>query len=379
MLSGKTILVGVCGSIAAYKAVEVVDRLQRLGADVYVVMTKSATEFITPLTFQMNTNNMIVTSEQAEAPQMLLEIARRADCLLVVPASSNIIGKVACRITDSILSSVIPAARKAGVPVIFVPNTNIYANMLAKESMEQLVAEGCQMIEADDVSHVCGKGKIASVEEIIDAVTELLAYPKDMAGLNVLITAGTVGKPLEPLVYISNYSTGKLGYALAREAMHRGANVTLISGGHSSLHQIRGVNTIEVDTQSEMSETILQECEKQDIIIRSAKMERFSTGEKNNSQFDLLDEISSTTEGKVIGGFWLSLNAQAEAARQIAEKGLDFVVACDMSASPVEETNPVTILTKDGAKKSIEHLSNDEQAAEILNVAVAASKNRLLA
>ena len=273
----KCVCIGVSGGIAAYKALDIVSALRKKNIDVRVIMTESATKFVTPLPFQSLSQNMVVTDMFAEPKAYEIQhisLAKRADVFLVAPATANIIGKVANGIADDMLSTTIMATR---AKVIFAPamNTKMYENPIVQENINKLKKLGYEFIEPASGVLACGdegKGKLADVNTIIDGVLNALDnrdIPKDLLGKKVLISAGPTHSNIDPVRFITNRSTGKMGYFLAEEARDRGANVVLVSGP-TNLTPPKGVKVINITTNEEMKNAILDNYDNSDIVIKSA-------------------------------------------------------------------------------------------------------------
>lgn len=273
-MSKKTIVIGVAGGIAAYKALDVVSRLKKKDYDVHVIMTKSACEFITPLSFQALSQNDVVYDmfEEPKAWEIQhISLAKKADLLLIVPATANIIGKIANGIADDMLTTTIMATRGK---VVFAPamNVNMLENPIVQNNISKLEAYGYRFIEPANGRLACGdfgKGKLADTELIAEMVHSMMYSNKDLIGKKVLVTAGPTISKIDPVRYITNHSSGKMGYEIAKEARDRGAEVTLVSGP-TSLDTPFGVNVIKVETNKEMFEAVMDYQSESDIIIKSA-------------------------------------------------------------------------------------------------------------
>ena len=297
MNNKRCVCVGVSGGIAAYKALDVVSALRKKDIDVRVIMTESATKFVTPLPFQSLSQNMVVTDMFAEPKAFEIQhisLAKRADVFLVAPATANIIGKVANGIADDMLSTTIMATK---AKVIFAPamNTNMYENIIVQENIEKLKKLGYEFIEPSSGVLACGdngKGKLADVNTIIEKVLQELdnkCLPKDLLGKNVLISAGPTRANIDPVRFITNKSTGKMGYEIAKEARDRGANVTLVSGP-TNLNPPSGVNVINVITNEEMKNAILEYYDNSDIVIKSAAVADYKIENYSNKKIKKGDE-----------------------------------------------------------------------------------------
>ena len=235
MLKDKTVVIGVSGGIAVYKTLDVVSRLRKLGVNVNVIMTKSATEFVTPLSFQSLSQNYVVC-DMFEDPKTWdvehISLAKRADVFLIAPATANVIGKIANGIADDMLTTTVMAT-KAKVLIAPAMNTNMYENPILQRNINTLKELGYNFVEPESGRLACGdtgKGKLASPETIVDEVVKLLSKDQDLKGKSIIVTAGPTVESIDPMRYITNRSTGKMGYSIAKEAIERGADVTLITG-----------------------------------------------------------------------------------------------------------------------------------------------------
>ena len=283
MKKEKCVVLGVTGGIAVYKALDIVSSLRKNNVDVRVIMTKSATEFVAPLTFQAISQNMVVTDMFSEPKAWEIQhinLAQRADVFLIAPATANIIGKVANGIADDMLSTTIMATK---AKVIFAPamNTNMYNNPIVQENIAKLKSLGYEFIEPDSGRLACGdegKGKLPQPNVILEKVMCELYDKKDLLGKKVIVSAGPTRTNIDPVRFISNRSTGKMGYAIATEARDRGAEVVLISGPTNE-EKPYGVKVIDVITNQEMLEVILKEYDDADIVIKSAAVADYKAKE----------------------------------------------------------------------------------------------------
>lgn len=387
----KCVCIGVSGGIAAYKALDVVSALRKKDIDVRVIMTESATKFVTPLPFQSLSQNMVVTDMFAEPKAYEIQhisLAKRADVFLVAPATANIIGKVANGIADDMLSTTIMATR---AKVIFAPamNTKMYENPIVQENINKLKKLGYEFIEPASGVLACGddgKGKLADVNTIIDSVVnalEKLDTPKDLLGKNVLISAGPTQSNIDPVRFITNRSTGKMGYFIAEEAKARGANVTLVSGP-TNLIPPQGVKIINVTTNEEMKNAILDNYNNSDIVIKSAAVADYKIKEYSKEKIkkgdndlvltfvrdnDILKILGEKKEHQILVGFAAESNNVVEnAKKKLINKNLDFIVANDITSSDTgfaSDDNKVIILSKDGEEKHLDKMSKRKVASEI--------------
>lgn len=391
MSTKKTIVLGVTGGIAVYKALDVISRLKKEDIEVHVIMTKSACEFVNPLSFQTLSQNMVVHHMFEEPKHWEIEhisLAQKADLLAVIPATANIIGKVANGIADDSLSTTIMATK---APVIFAPamNTNMYNNIIVKNNIKKLKELGYMFIEPESGRLACGdmgQGKLADTERIVEILTSLLTCPKDMVGKKVLVTAGPTISAIDPVRIITNRSTGKMGYAIAKEARDRGAEVTLISGP-SHLKVPYGMNFIPVETNEQMLNAVLENFEDKDVVIKSAavadyKCETYSNqkikknGDKLSLNFvkdtDILKKLGEIKKQQILVGFAAeSQELMQNAQSKLKNKNLDYIVVNDITCSDIgfaSSDNKVTILCKNGENISLEKMSKRKVAKELFNL-----------
>lgn len=387
----KCVCIGVSGGIAVYKALDIVSALKKKDIDVRVIMTESATKFVTPLSFQSLSQNMVVTDMFAEPKAFEIQhisLAKRADVFLVAPATANVIGKVANGISDDMLSTTIMATR---AKVIFAPamNTNMYENPIVQDNIEKLKKYGYEFIEPASGRLACGdlgKGKLADVNIIVERVLEALdekVITKDLAGKNVLISAGPTQSKIDPVRFITNRSTGKMGYYIAEEARRRGANVTLVSGP-TSINPPNGINVINVTTNEEMKNAILDNFEKSDIVIKSAAVADYKAKNYSNEKIkkgegdlvltfvrdnDILKILGEKKSNQILVGFAAeSSNVLENAKKKLKNKNLDYIVANDITSADTgfgSEDNKVIIISKDGEEIYLDKMSKKEVASKI--------------
>lgn len=389
----KCVVIGVTGGIAVYKALDVISALRKKDIEVHVIMTESATKFVNPLTFQSISQNMVVTDMFAEPKAWEIQhisLAQKADLMLIAPATANIIGKVANGIADDMLSTTIMAASKA--KVIFAPamNTNMYQNKIVQNNIEKLKNFGYDFIEPASGRLACGDvgiGKLADINTIVEKVlSELNDKKKDLEGKKVLISAGPTIAPIDPVRYITNRSTGKMGYSIAKEAKDRGAEVVLVSGP-TNLNPPKDVKIINIKTNEEMKNEILKYFDWADIVIKSAavadyKPKEYSTekikkgeGDLNLSltrDNDILKSLGEIKTHQVLVGFAAESNdVLKNADKKLKNKNLDFIVANDITASDTgfgSDDNKVVILSKDNEKLELEKMSKIEVASNIFDM-----------
>ncbi len=387
----RNVVIGVSGGVAAYKALEIVSLLIKKGVNVNVIMTESATKFVTPLSFQSLSQNM-VTCDMFTEPKAFeiqhISLAEKADVFLVAPATANIIGKVANGIADDMLSTTIMATK---AKVIFAPamNTNMYENPIVQDNIKKLKSFGYEFIDPAEGRLACGtsgKGKLESPEVIVDRVLMELYEKKDLLNKNVIVTAGPTIAPIDPVRFITNRSTGKMGYAIAKEARNRGANVTLITGP-TSLEVPKNINVVKVLTNEEMKNEVIKRFEDADIVIKSAavadyKPKNYSTQKIKKGEGDLgieftrdndiLMELGNKKEKQILVGFAAeSQNLKENARLKLQRKNLDYIVANDITASDTgfaSEDNKVIILSKEGKEIQLDKMSKEKIASNLFDI-----------
>lgn len=391
MKDKKCVVVGVSGGVAVYKALDVISRLRKKDVEVHVIMTKSATEFVTPLSFQSLSQNMVITDMFAEPKAWEIQhisLAEKADLILIVPATANIIGKVANGIADDMLSTTIMATK---APVVFCPamNTNMYENPIVQRNISLLKELGYEFIEPASGRLACGdegKGKLQDTEIIAEETLRRLHSTKDLLGKKVVVTAGPTIVPIDPVRILTNRSSGKMGYSIAEEARDRGAEVVLISGP-TSLRKPNGIKVIDIKTNEDMFNAIKNEFKDADIVIKSAavadyKAKNYSnekikkTGDDLNLIFerdrDILKTLGDMKENQILVGFAAeSSNLKENAKGKLDRKNLDYIVANDISKSETgfaSDENKVTIISKSGEEVSLEKMSKREVAKNIFDI-----------
>ena len=392
LLKNKTIVLGVTGGIAAYKALEVTSSLKKLGADVKVIMTRSATEFIQPLSFQSLSQNMVATDLFTEPKVWEIQhisLAKAADVLAILPCTANVIGKIASGIADDLLTTTVMATK---APVLIAPamNTNMYQNPIVQSNMDKLKGLGYQFVNPASGRLACGdsgEGKLADTVLITDKITALALLPeRDLTGKRILVTAGATREAIDPVRYITNHSTGKMGFALARAAYLRGAEVTLVAGANSCA-RIDGVRTLTVTTADEMYETVMQQAPAQDIMIKAAAVADFKPELTADHKIkksgglqaiplsptrDILAELGRQYGGKkILVGFCMETqNLLENAQRKLDEKHADLIVANRLNepgAGFGTDTNIVTLLRKGSEPARLELGTKFEVANKILD------------
>ena len=388
MLKGKEIVLGVSGGIAVYKAVELLRLLVKAGASVHVVMTSSATEFVTPLTFQTLSKNPVhleLFNLISEEKIGHIALADRADLYIIAPATANCIGKIAHGIADDLLTTTVMATR---APVLFAPamNVNMYQNPIYKENEARLKAHGYLFVSPACGMLACGyegEGKLQAPEVIFEEAVAALT-PKRLAGERILVTAGPTIEEIDPVRFISNHSSGKMGYAIARQARLRGARVTLVTGP-TCLAPPVGVDVIRVQSAQQMRDAVQGCLAGTDIVIKAAAVADYRpkarAGNKvKNSQEslaieleknpDILAELGASKGDRLLVGFAAETrDLMRNASAKLTAKNLDMVVANDVSQEGAGfnvDTNIVKLLFRDGRVESLPMMGKEELAGVIL-------------
>jgi phosphopantothenoylcysteine decarboxylase/phosphopantothenate--cysteine ligase len=400
MLKNKEIILGVSGGIAAYKSVELLREMTKRGANVHVVMTKNAQQFVTPLTFQTLSGNPVL----CDMFQLLMgskighvTLADIADLIVISPATANILGKIANGIADDFLTTMVMATT---VPVVFAPsmNVNMWESSFVQNNVDKLKAHGYQFvgpIAGDLACGSVGKGKLADIEEIIEKIEDIFTK-KDLQGQRILITAGPTLEPIDPVRYITNRSTGKMGFALAKMARRRGAEVTLITGPHYLSLPRRDIPQIVVHSAREMHDEIKHHYEDCHIVIMTAAVADFrpqdrleqKIAKRANGSYvleleknpDILKELGKKRGHHILVGFAAETSELMEYAEvKLKEKNLDLIVANDVTqpgAGFGVDTNIVKILDASGKVRKLPLLSKDEVADIILDQVVRLVKKK---
>lgn len=390
MLKGKTVLLGVSGSIAAYKTAYLASALKKLNADVHVLMTRNATNFINPITFETLTGNKCLVDTFDRNFEFSVEhvsLAKQADVVMIAPASANVIGKLAHGIADDMLTTTVMACKcqKIIAPAM---NTNMFENPVVQDNLQILRNYGYEVISPATGYLACGDtgaGKMPEPELLLEYILQEIAFEKDMDGLKVLVTAGPTREAVDPVRYITNHSTGKMGYAIARTCARRGADVTLVSGP-SALKPPEFVNVISVKSAKDMFDAVTGIAKEQDIIIKAAAVADYRpkhvSAEKVKKQDGTLtlemertDDILAylgehKREGQFLCGFAMETENLLENSRKkLAKKHLDMVVANSLRVQGAGfggDTNVVTIIT-DNEEVSLGKMSKEETASHILD------------
>ncbi|RDC50401.1 bifunctional phosphopantothenoylcysteine decarboxylase/phosphopantothenate--cysteine ligase CoaBC, partial [Acinetobacter sp. RIT592] len=295
MLKDKTVVIGVCGGIAVYKACDLVSKLKKTGVNVHVIMTKSATEFVAPLTFQTLSQNYVV-EDMFESPKTWdvehISLAKKADVFVLAPATANVIGKVANGIADDMLTTTIMAT-KAKVLIAPAMNTNMYENPVVQRNMQTLKDLDYKFVEPESGRLACGdigSGKLASVDTIFNSIIELLEIKKDLEGTSMIITAGPTVESIDPVRYITNRSTGKMGYAIAKKAIERGADVTLVSGPTNIVPPQNLKKFIQIESAEDMYNAVLENMDENQVIIKSAAVADYRPKEYSDNKIKKSDD-----------------------------------------------------------------------------------------
>lgn len=385
------VLLGVTGGIAAYKAADIVSRLIKQDVNVDVIMTKYAQEFITPMTFQSLSGNKTVTDmfDTSFTPDIEhISLAKKADVILIAPATANIIAKIAHGIADDMLTTVVLAS-KAKLIMAPAMNTVMYEAEVTQNNIKTLKERGVIVIDPVEGLLACndlGRGKMEEPENIVEAVLYHLTCSRDLEGKKVLITAGPTRESVDPVRFITNRSTGKMGYEMAREAKRRGADVTLVSG-RVNLKAPYGVNLINIESAQDMYEEVMKRAGESDIIIKSAAVADYTPQNKSNIKIkkqsgnikielerthDILFEVGQAkTDQQILVGFAAETNDVIENAKsKMQRKNLDFIIANDVKKEGAgfgTDTNIVTIIPRQGEIEPLPVMKKSEVARAVFD------------
>lgn len=395
MLQGKKIVLGVTGGIAVYKAVDLVSRLRKAGCEVRVVMTEHAQQFVTPLTFKEISGNAVATSMWNANQEFNVEhiaLANWADAFLVAPATANILAKMACGIADDLLSTTLLAAQ---APIVVCPamNTGMYQNPATQENIAKLQERGVSVMPPA-VGHLAcgtsGPGRLPEPQQIVEFMSAFFAGREgDLRGLRVLVTAAGTREPIDPVRYVGNRSSGKMGYAVAQMAAERGADVLLISGP-SALAAPPNVRVVNVETTNEMLEACLAAYGDVDIVIKAAAVADYRPRDVADQKIkkktddaltvvmdknpDILKTLGAKKEQQVLVGFAAETqNLLANAREKVVKKNLDMIVANDVTAAGAgfnSDTNIVKFLFANGDVRELEQMPKVDVANKILDEAI---------
>lgn len=398
MLKDKNIVLGVCAGIAAYKAVEIVSRLKKAGAKVHVIMTEEAVHFVTPLTFREISANPVAVSMWEKVTQWNVEhiaLANLADLILIAPATANIIGKTANGIADDMLTTTIMATK---APVFFAPtmNSNMLTNPIVQDNLNRLHVMGYHIISPESGALACGDsgiGRLPEPESIVASVDQYFSDAAELKGKKVLVTAAGTVEPIDPVRYIGNRSSGKMGYALAAEAARRGAEVTLVSGP-SSLQSDHPIRLIMIETAEQMRQAVLKEFVSSDIIIKAAAVADYRARYMESQKIkkseetltimleknpDILMELGRQKKSnQILVGFAAETqNLIQYATEKLQRKNLDMIIANDVTAINAGfncDTNIVKLLYRDGRAEDLPMMSKKDLATVIFDKILANSK-----
>ncbi len=390
MLRGKTVILAVTGSIAAYKIPNLASMLTKLHADVHVLMTKNATNIINPIAFETLTNHKCLIDTFDRNFNYNIEhvsLANKADVVLVAPATANVIAKIAHGIADDMLTTTILAC---SCPKIISPamNTHMFENPITQDNIKTCRHYGMEVIEPAVGMLACkdvGAGKMPECDELLDYILKAIALPKDMAGKKVLVTAGATQEAIDPVRYITNHSTGKMGYAIAKVASLRGADVTLVTGA-AQVKPFRFVNTVKVTSAQDMFEAVTSRAPEQDIIIKAAAVADYrpinvADNKIKKKDGDMSIPLERTKDilgylgehkrdGQFLCGFSMETENMLEnSQKKLEKKKVDMIVANNLKTAGAgfgTDTNVVTLITKD-AIKELPIMSKEEVAGKLLD------------
>lgn len=394
MLKGKTVLLGVTGGIAAYKAAYLTSALVKLHASVEVVMTRNATEFIAPLTFEQLTGNkvMVDTFDRNFVHQVEhIALADRTDLVMIAPATANVCAKLAHGLADDMLTTTVLACT---CPKLIAPamNTHMYENPVTQDNLDILRRYGWEVIAPASGRLACGAvgaGKLPEPQDLLQYILREIAFPHDLKGKRVLVTAGPTQESLDPVRYLTNHSTGKMGYAIARRAMERGADVTLISGP-TQLERVPFVKMVDVVSAQDMFEAVSARAEESDLIFKAAAVADYTpcdySGDKiKKKEGDLSIPLKRTVDilswlgehrrpGQVICGFSMETRDMvANSQAKLEKKKVDMICANNLKVSGAGfgvDTNILTVITRQGAEE-LPLMGKEDAAGQVIDRAVA--------
>ncbi len=388
-LKGKTVVLAVTGSIAAYKIANLASMLKKMQCDVHVLMTKNATNFINPITFETLTGNKCLVDTFDRNFQFQVEhvsIAKMADVVLVAPASANVIGKMANGIADDMLTTTVMACR---CKIIVAPamNTNMYHNPIVQDNLEKLQRFGYEIIKPDSGYLACGdvgEGKMPSEEDLFWYILKEIAMEKDLLGKKILVTAGPTQEKIDPVRYISNHSSGKMGYALAKVCMLRGGDVTLVTG-KTAIAPPKFVKVVSIVSAKEMYDAVTGAFKEQDIVIKAAAVADYRPMNPADEKVkkkdgdlsialertdDILKYLGEHKEHQFLCGFSMETENMLENSKaKLEKKKLDMIVANNLKEAGAGfgvDTNVITLITADGARQ-LELMSKEDAATAIVD------------
>ena len=394
-LTGRHVVLGVTGGIAVYKACEVVSRLRKLGAVVHVIMTKNATEFVAPLTFETLSNNPVVTDTFARPETWEVEhiaLAKRAEVFVIAPATANCLAKMACGIADDMLTTTVLATK---APILVAPamNTGMWTAEATRQNVETLKARGVRFVGPDSGVLACGDsgaGRMSEPVEIVEAISAALCPKRDMEGLRVMVTAGATRERFDPVRYMTNDSSGKMGFAVAEAAQARGAEVTVVAG-HTTAQEPDRVTMVRVDATQELYDAVLAHAADADVIIQAAAPADYRFSERHAEKYkkqdgeplmvELVENPDIAAEvgrrklpGQTLVGFAAETGPKLDnAQRKLEKKNLDLIVFNDVTAPGAGfnvDTNVATLVTREG-QTACSLRSKRELADDILDAVMA--------
>ena len=373
-LKGKTVILGVTGSIAAYKIASLASMLKKTGCNIHVIMTKNATNFINPITFETLTGNRCLVDTFDRNFEFSVEhvsIAKQADVVLIAPCTANVIGKLASGIADDMLTTTVMACtcKKIIAPAM---NTNMYHNPIVQDNLKKLTSYDYEVITPDTGYLACGDtgdGKMPSEEDLMWYIIKEISYKKDLVGKNILVTAGPTIEKIDPVRFISNHSTGKMGYAIAKVAMLRGAHVTLVSG-KTALTPPKFINTINITSAKDMYDAVISNYENTDIVIKAAAVADYTPENVADEKIkkkdgdmsiplkrtnDILKYLGEHKTHQILVGFSMETENMLENSKaKLTRKNLDMIIANNVKVAGAgfgTDTNVVTIITSDNTKE----------------------------
>jgi len=391
VLHGKTIILGISGGIAAYKGATICSRLTQAGADVHVIMTEGATQFITPLTLQTLSRNPVhIDTFDERNPSVVahIDLADRADMIVIAPATANTVAKMALGIGDDMLSTTLLAASS---PIVIAPamNVHMYEHPAVVHNMELLAERGAMFIEPGVGQLACGyvaKGRLAEPEEIVDAIVKWFHLPKPLLGKKVLVTAGGTMERLDPVRYLTNDSSGKMGFAVAEAAFSMGADVTIIAG-RTSASPPPGIEIVSVESAEQMLQAVLQRYDQSDVVIKAAAVadyrpkQVFDKKIKKNGEnlllelertTDILQTLGNLKKKQLLVGFAAETNDVAGyAMEKLVSKNCDLIVANDVSAAGAGfngDTNIITVYDRGGELLRLPLMSKRTAAVQLMEL-----------